>query len=71
MERLPDVSPLYIPPILLMASSIWSSVNELPNIPSTNVRLTVCMIGEPSKLHSLPSQVLTLTDSIFPPSTDN
>ena len=54
-----------------MESSIWSSVNGFPSIPSTRLLSTLCSIGLPIRVHSLPSHVFTLTDSILPPSTDS
>ena len=71
IERVPDKSPLYTPPILLIAFSISSSLNEFPRIPSTKERSTLCSIGEPSRFHSRPSHVVTRTDSILPPRTES
>ena len=54
-----------------MALSISSSVNEFPSMPSTKERSTLCSTGWPFSDHSFPSQVVTLTDSIFPPNTES
>ena len=66
-ERIPFCSPLYIPPILLIDLASSSSVKEIPRIPSTRDFFTSWILEVPSRLHSIPSQVFTLTDSTFPP----